>query len=157
MPQRHGAPHLRNPCLRHFVIARNNCFDSGKTQKNFSKPPSPCLFLAGYASPGQALLVRIRMSSTAITLNFQSDRPHIKRSGPRQANLQGWAGGQLERQQHSVYCRIITSSLVEEVLYCPSSILFAALLSLPPSSALLFWPLISWLLPHLDCVRLAEG
>jgi hypothetical protein len=43
------------------------------------------------------------------------------------------------------------------VLYCPSGISFAALLSLPPSSTLLFWPLISWLLPHLDCGRLAEG
>jgi hypothetical protein len=96
------------------------------------------------------------MSSTAITQNFQSGRPHIKRSGPRQAGLQGWAGGQLERHS-AYYCRIITSCVVEEVLYCPSGISFAALLSLPPSSTLLFWPLISWLLPHLDCGRLAEG
>jgi hypothetical protein len=110
---------------------------------------SPCLFLAGHASPGQALLVRIRMSPTAITQNFQNDRPHLKRSGPRQADLQGWAGGQLERQQQSVIAEyfVITSSVVEEVLYCPSSIVFA----------LLFWPLISSLLPHLNCVRLAEG
>jgi hypothetical protein len=103
---------------------------------------SPCLFLAGHTSPGQALLVRIRMSPTAITQTFQNDRPHLKRSGPRQADLQGWAGGQLERQQQSVIAEyfVITSSVVEEVLYCPSSIVFAALLPLHPS-ALLFWPL----------------
>jgi hypothetical protein len=58
------------------------------------------------------------------------------------SDLQGWTGGQLERQQQSVIAEyfVITSSVVEEVLYCPSSFSFAALLSLHPSCTACFGP-----------------